>query len=124
MEDLPNSTKWWIALIVAGFSLLFYSPPIVHLLSGMFFYPTQSGAPNISIIIFMSIVYLLIIRLLFEIIPIQDLARWRYSAIITILAIVVYSPFLTSVLGAFIPVEAIFLIEWVIFLFLIRLIFF
>lgn len=97
-----NQGKWWIALLITVIAMLLFSPPTVQGIGSLFEgfgaspQVNYSGSPLISLFIFQSLLFLLITRLIFQLIPAYTTVRWQYAVIATIIAMLVFAPFFTS----------------------------
>ncbi len=92
-----NSTRWWLTLVLTLLALILFSAPLLYL--STFSYPPAStvGTGAVGPFLVISLLFLLLARLLFEVLPICNFDRWRYAVIVTILAMLIFSPFLNAI---------------------------
>lgn len=116
--------KWLIAFVLTGLAALLYNPQFILLLGYApegFGFPPQvkiSGAASIGLFLVITLLFFLLTRLIFYLIPMASIEKWRYSAIFTIAALLIFAPFFTS---AFDNSALVFLIQLIVFLLIIRL---
>ena len=131
---LPSSYRWWLAFVCTLLAAIVFSPQVFILTGyaseGAGFNPqvNLSGAPSVGLFLFLALIYFLLVRLIYEWVPLSCYDRWRYATISTVLALLLFAPFLTSIIANLINPNgecewtgAIFGVELIVFLLLVRL---
>ena len=134
--DLPLMTsryKWWVALVTLILAAIVFAPAVFLLVggasSGLTGNPQVnfSGAPSVWLYLLAALFFFFLLRLLYEWVPIHPNDRWKYTVISTVLALLVFAPFLTSAIVSAVGGRPgdyngiIFLVELIIFFLLVRL---
>lgn len=131
---LPSSYRWWLAFACTLLAAIVFSPQVFiatgYVSEGFGFNPqvNLSGAPTVGLFLFLALIYFLLIRLMYEWVPLSCYDRWRYATITTVLALLLFAPFLTSIITNLVSPSGecsysgvIFGVELVVFLLLVRL---
>src|SRR5690606_4464000 len=127
---LTNKQKWLLSGIISLIALVVFSPIVVMLLGNLTSNPlvTYAGSATVGLYLLLSVLFMAIIRLLYEWVDMCSVERWRYALLTMVIALIVFAPFFNSAIllalngGPNLGYSClIFLIQVIIFFFIIRL---
>lgn len=127
---VSSKKKWILALITTLIAFIVFSPLMMILVGNVSDNPlvTYAGSATIGLYLVLSVLFLALVRLLYEWVEVCGVKRWKYALISMVIALIVFAPFFNSAIllaingGPNLGYSFIvFLIQIIIFFFLIRL---